>query len=167
MHVGDIARATGIGKAKLYACFPSKADLFVDCLDRLRLEVYGQEQRARLDGSHSFEQECRLRAGAALDRVEHYRMMTNLLAQAAYGPDATLAVRARAAMHRMITGAKPMFDRAVAAGTCRDLDTDLLAYMTWGALLALGDRVLMDDRFTREKALEAYLDLVTHGTSPR
>jgi hypothetical protein len=60
-----------------------------------------------------------------------------------------------------------MFDRAVAAGACRDIDTELLAYMTWGALLALGDRGLMDDRFTRERALEQYLDLVAHGTNPR
>ncbi|MDF2695161.1 MAG: Transcriptional regulator, MerR family / Transcriptional regulator, TetR family [Labilithrix sp.] len=165
VRVDDIARAAGIGKAKFYAYFPSKADLFVDCLERLRLEVYGEEDRARLAGL-PFDEEARLRAQAALGRFEQYRMMTNLLAQAAYGPDKKLALRAREAMHRLVTGAQPMFERAVARGECRAVDAELVAYMTWGALLALGDRLALDARFTPEKALSVYLDFVTYGTAP-
>jgi hypothetical protein len=40
---------------------------------------------------------------------------------------------------------------------------ELLAYVTWGALLALADRLAFDDRFTRAEALEALHDFVRRG----
>ncbi len=162
-RVADIARAVGIGKAKLYSCYPSKADLFVDCLERLRLEVYDEQERARL-ADLSYEEEGRLRASAALARFAPYRMMSNLLAQAAYGPDASLAQRARAALHRLVTGAEPMFDRAVRSGEAGPMNTELVAYMAWGALLAVGDRLALDGKLSPEEALTAYLDFVLRGT---
>jgi len=165
VHVDDIARAAGIGKARFYEHFTSKADLFVECLDRLRHVVFSSEQRSGLGAGLSFEDEGRLRAAAVLYRFAPYRMMTNLLAQAAYGPDQNLARRARAALHRMVTDAEPMFKRAIAAKALRNVDSELLSYMTWGALIAVGDRLALDDRYTQSDALEAYLDFATHGSA--
>ncbi|AKV04503.1 Transcriptional regulator, MerR family / Transcriptional regulator, TetR family [Labilithrix luteola] len=166
VHVEDIAREAGIGKAKFYRLFPSKADLFVDCLQRLRLAVFSREERADMTHELSYRDEGRVRASAVIHRIEPYRMMTNLLTQVAYGTDADLARRARAALHDMITGAEPMFARAVKSGESRPMNTELVAYMTWGALMALGDRLAYDDRFSAREALEAYLDVVLHGTTP-
>lgn len=166
VHVEDIAREAGIGKAKFYRSFPSKADLFVDCLQRLRLAVFSHEERAGMTKDLSYRDEGRVRATAVLKRIEPYRMMTNLLTQVAYGQDADLARRARAALHDMITGAEPMFTRAASLGESRPMNTELVAYMTWGALMALGDRLAFDDRVTAQEALEAYLDFVLHGTTP-
>lgn len=165
VHVEDIARDAGIGKAKFYRLFPSKADLFVDCLQRLRLAVFSREERAGMTRDLSYREEGRVRASAVLQHIEPYRMMTNLLTQVAYGHDANLARRARAALHDMITGAEPMFTRAVSLGESRPMNTELVAYMTWGALMALGDRLAVDDQFSTEQALEAYLDFVLHGTT--
>jgi AcrR family transcriptional regulator len=166
VRVEDVARAAGIGKVKLYELFASKATLFVDCLDRLRYAVFGTEQRATLEGALSYEDEGRLRAAAVLHRFPPYRMMANLLSQAACGSDEELARRARAALHRMVIGAEPMFQRAIETGRCRPMNTELLAYMTWGALLAVGDRLALDRRFTLEQALDAYLDFVERGIGP-
>jgi AcrR family transcriptional regulator len=168
VHVEDIARSIGISKAKLYETFPSKAALFVDCLDRLRHVVFSSEQRASLVTPNlSFEEEGRVRAAAVLSRFASYRMMTNLLTQAAFGSDPDLATRARAALHGMVLGAEPMFDRAVASKDSRPIDTELAAYMTWGALIAVGDRLALDDKYTPDEALRAYLDFVRYGTAPR
>jgi len=167
VHVEDVARAVGVSKAKLYELFPSKAALFVACLDRLRHVVFSPEVRAQMVTSAiSFTDEGRVRAAAVLSRFPPYRMMTNLLAQAAFGDDAELAKSARAALHAMVLGAKPMFDRAVASGDCRAIDTELLAYMTWGALMAVGDRLALDDKYTSTELLEAYLDFVRYGNAP-
>lgn len=163
VHVTDIARAAGIGKAKLYEYFASKEALFVDCLDHLREAVFSREQRQGLGEGLSFEDEGRLRAAAVIYRFRPYRMMTNLLAHAAYGSDEALAGRAHVALKRMVTDAKPMLERAVAKGDCRPVDTELLAYMTWGALLAIGDRLSADDLYTPEQALETYLDFIQRG----
>lgn len=168
VHVEDVARTVGVSKAKLYEFFPSKAALFVDCLDRLRHAVWSAEQRSTLVAPDlSYANEGYVRAAAVLARFGPYRMMTNLLTEAACGADSDLARRARAALHGMVLGARPMFDRAVASGECRPLDTELVSYMTWGALLALGDRLAFDDKYTQEAALSTYFDFVTNGTAPR
>lgn len=167
VHVEDVARDVGVSKAKLYEQFSSKAALFVACLDRLRNVVFSPESRAQLvTPALSFDDEGRVRSSAVLSKFAPYRMMTNLLTQAAFGSDPDLAASARVALHRMVLGAKPMFDRAVASGHCRALDTELAAYMTWGALMAVGDRLALDDRYTVEDGLAAYLDFVTYGTAP-
>jgi len=168
VHMEDIARSAGISKARLYEVFPSKAALFVDCLDRLRHVVFSTEQRAGLGAPDlSYADEGYIRSAAVLARFAPYRMMTNLLTQAACGDDRDLAKRARAALHGMVLGAKPMFDRGIASGDCRAFDTELGSYMTWGALIAVGDRLAFDDKYTPEQALASYLDFVTYGTLPR
>lgn len=167
VRVEDVARATGISKTTFYACFPSKADLFVDCLDHLRLAVIGPAERAALGPSLSFAQESRARAFAVLEHAAAYRMMTSLLAEAAERGDRALAGRARLARHRMITAAQPMFERAMAHGQCRRADPELIAYMAWGALMAIADRLAYDDRLRVPHALDALLELVMHGVAPR
>jgi AcrR family transcriptional regulator len=168
VHVEDVARSVGVSKAKLYEVFPSKAALFVDCLDRLRHVVFSAEERSRLVAqSRSFAEEGYLRSAAVLFRFAPYRMMTNLLTQAACGEDADLGRKARAALHGLVLGAKPMFDRGIASGECRAFDSELASYMTWGALIAVGDRLAFDGKYTVEQALAAYQDFVANGTAAR
>jgi AcrR family transcriptional regulator len=163
VRVADLARASGISKATFYGWFASKTDLFVGCLDRLRLVVVGPEVRAAFMRDQPFADEARLRVAALLEHAEAYRMMTNLLAQASASSDRALAARAGAAHHRMITGAQPMFERAMQHGECRDLDPELCAYATWGDVLAISDRLALDDRYTTAAAVEAALDFVFRG----
>ena len=167
VRVADLARQLGVSKTTFYACFPSKADLFVDCLDHLRLAVIGPAERAVIGPHTPFADELRARAAAVLAHAAPYRMMTSLLAEAAERGDRALAPRARQARHRMITGAQPMFERAIAAGRCRAIDPELLSYLTWGALMATADWLALDERRSPSDALAVLIDFVSHGLTVR
>jgi AcrR family transcriptional regulator len=167
VRVDDLARELGLSKTTFYACFPSKADLFVDCLDHLRLAVIGPSERAAFGTDRPFSDELRVRAAAVLAHAGPYRMMTSLLAEAAERGNRELASRARQARHRMITGAQPMFERAIAGGTCRAIDAELVAYMTWGALMATADWLALDDRRTVPDAVAGLFDFVMRGLAPQ
>ncbi|MCY1004056.1 TetR family transcriptional regulator [Nannocystis pusilla] len=164
--VQAIARAAGVGKATVYQYFAGKSELFVECLDRLRFTLVPATTRAQLEAKMPLVDEARLRAQAVLSRFAGYRTMTNLLGAAAHGRDAEVAARARDALHRMVTNAEPSLRRAMAAGELRRGDTELWAYMLWGALMALGDRLALDDRYSQAEALAAYVDFMRRATAP-
>jgi AcrR family transcriptional regulator len=166
VRIDDVARDAGVGKATLYRHFDSKADLFVACLDHLRYAAVPREVRATLGVGVPFLGEVEMRARAVLDAFGSYRMMTALLASAATGSEERLARRARAALHEMVTNAEPTVRRAIAAGQCRRADSELLAYLCWGALMAVGDRLMLDAKYRREEAVRAYLDFVAAATAP-
>jgi AcrR family transcriptional regulator len=164
MHA--IARAAGVGKATLYQHFAGKSELFVECIDRLRFTLVPADARAVVASGLPLAEEAGVRARAVLSRFPAYRTMTTLLAAAAGGRDLEVAARAREALHRMVTNAEPSLRRAIAAGELRRTDSELLAYMLWGALLALGDRLALDGRYTADEALAAYLEFMRRGTAP-
>jgi AcrR family transcriptional regulator len=166
VRVSDLAREIGVSKTTFYACYATKSDLFVDCLDHLRLVVIGPAERATIGPTTPFADELHARAAAVLAHAGPYRMMTSLLAEAAERGDDELARRARHARHRMITGAQPMFERAIAAGACRRIDPELLAYLSWGALMAAAERLALDDRYRAADVLEVLLDFVARGLAP-
>ncbi|MBZ5710706.1 hypothetical protein [Nannocystis pusilla] len=60
----------------------------------------------------------------------------------------------------MVMNAEPSLRRAMTTGELRRGDTELWAYMLWGALLALGDRLALDDRYTQAEALAVYLEFM-------
>ncbi|WAS90997.1 TetR family transcriptional regulator [Nannocystis punicea] len=161
-----IARAAGVGKATVYQYFAGKSELFVECLDRLRFTLVPASARAEVQSGLPLGEEARLRAQAVLSRFAGFRTMTNLLGAAAHGRDPEVAARAREALHRMVMNAEPSLRRAMAAGELRRGDTELWAYMLWGALLALGDRLALDDRYAQPEALAVYLEFMRRATAP-
>lgn len=60
----------------------------------------------------------------------------------------------------MMTNAEPALRRAMAAGVIRGRDGELLAYMLWGAQLALGDRLARDDRYDVDEVIAHHLEFV-------
>jgi hypothetical protein len=66
----------------------------------------------------------------------------------------------------MVTNAEPALRRAIDAGKCRPIDSELLAYMNWGALIAVGDRLALDGKYTLNDGVRAYLDFVGRGMWP-
>lgn len=164
--VQAIARAAGVSKATLYEHFAGKRELFIECIDRLRFTLVPAEARAAFTEAIPLLDEARARAGAVLTHFDAYRTMTNLLGVAARGREPAVASRAREALHRMITNAEPALRRAIDAGALRPMDSELLAYMLWGALFALGDRLALDDRYTADEVLATYLEFLRRGAAP-
>ena len=168
VHVSDVARAAGVGKATLYQYFKSKSDLFVACLDRLiDVMTAAQSQFIAREGS-SLLTDVERYAAAMIASYPSYRMMISALGAAAFGNDAKLAERARVAFMRLVTILEPTLKRAMVEGRCREIDSEMLAYMTWGALMAVGARVNHGDRrYTLLEGMRIYLDFVTRGVAPR
>lgn len=167
VHIEDVARAVGVGKATIYRHVESKTDLFVACLEQLRHAAIGPEQRAVVQRPLEIFEEGALRARAVLARFGPYRMMTNLLTTAALSPDRALSERAKHAQHRLVTDAEPAIQRAIAAGVFRPIDSELLAYMLWGALIGAGDRMVLDDRYDVDDVVRIYIEVVGHGALAR
>jgi AcrR family transcriptional regulator len=167
VRVSSIARAAGVGKATLYEYYKSKSDLFVACLDRLIEEmITAQSQYIAREGS-SLLTDVERYAAAMIASYPSYRMMISALGAAAFGKDPKVAERARAGFMRLVTIFEPTLRKAMAEGRCRHMDSEMLTYMAWGALIAVGARVHHGDR--RYKLLEGmqqYVDFVTSGVAP-
>jgi len=168
VHVSAVARAASVGKATLYQYFRSKSDLFVACLDRLiDVMTAAQSQYIAREGS-SLATDVERYAAAMIASYPSYRMMISALGAAAFGDDPKLAERARIAFMRLVTIFEPTLQKAMAEGRCREMDSEMLTYMTWGALMAVGARVNHGDhRYSLLQGMRIYLDFVTHGVTPR
>jgi AcrR family transcriptional regulator len=164
VRLSDVAAELGIGKATIYRHFESKQDLFVSCVEQMRFLLVSPEVREAA-GAAGFAEQGRGRAMAVLHHFPAYQTFTHLLAALSHGTDAALAARARAELHAMITNAEPYLKKLVAAKRIRPCNTELLAYMTWGALIGAGERLTMDDKYRSEDVLEAYLAFASFGAS--
>jgi AcrR family transcriptional regulator len=168
VHVADVARAAGVGKATLYQSFTSKAALFVDCLGRLTETARAADPRGLVHAPPEVRRDEAHQAAAMIARFASYRMIVVALGAAVHERDPEVARRAEAAFRRLVTDAEPALRRDMATGRCRRTDPEMLAYMTWGALMAVGARLAHGDRrYTLARALRLYFDFVRHGTAPR
>jgi AcrR family transcriptional regulator len=167
VRVSSIARAAGVGKATLYEYYKSKSDLFVACLDRLIEDmIAAQSQYIAREGS-SLLTDVERYAAAVIASYPSYRMMISALGAAAFGKDPKVAERARAGFMRLVTIFEPTLRKAIADGRCRQMDSEMLSYMAWGALIAVGARVHHGDRrYTLLDGMHQYVDFMTRGVAP-
>lgn len=159
----DVARSLGLGKATIYRYFPSKQALFVDCVERVRFTLVPKDVRETAERETSLVDQGKARAGAVLRNFDGYRALTHFLGAMAHDPDSSVAARARAELHAMITNAEPFLRKLIAEADMRSCDSELLAYMLWGALIGAGERMTLDDKYTLAQVLEAYLEFSAFG----
>ena len=162
VRLSDVARSLGIGKATLYRYFTSKQALFVECVERVRFTLVPKSRRELAERAYTLAEQGRGRAHAVLVHFKEYRALTQFLGTIAEDADAAVAARAKTELHSMITNAEPYLKRLMAEGA-RRCDSELLAYMLWGALMGAGERMTLDARYTLEEVLEAYLQFITFG----
>jgi len=166
VQVSDIARAAGIGKATIYRHYPSKAQLFLDCLDELTgnliAAIVGVPGFDRL----SVKEKAERHAAVGLQSFAAYRIILSALGVAAHDKDQTVAKQARVAFHRMATFVEPLLKEAIRQGLLRPFDTEALSFMLFGALLGIGARAAYSEgRHTLEEGLQPYLDFIYNGIS--
>lgn len=167
VRLDDLAADLRVAKATLYRHFESKQELFVRCVQQMRYTLVSKEERQRSEqrgtATHS-----RDRVVAVLMSFEKFRRLTHLLSSLSeQSEDPVLAERTRAALHEMITNAEPHLRQQREAKLIRPFDTELLAYMLWGALMGAGDLMMRDQRYSTEQLTDTYLDFVQHGISAK
>lgn len=165
VRLSDVARSLGIGKATLYRYFTSKQALFVECVERVRFTLVPRQLRELAERSYTLPEQGQGRARAVLVHFKEYRALTHFLGTIAEDADAAVAARAKAELHSMITNAEPYLQQLMAHGA-RACDSELLAYMLWGALMGAGERMTLDDKYTLEEVLDAYLQFIALGMRP-
>ncbi len=135
VEIADILRASGTPRVTFYRHFRGKPDCFLGCVDELRYALATATERAQLGHGGDFLVEAGRRISAVLARARGWIDLNRLLLQTEAGADPLLAARAREGLHRMVTNAEPAIRRGQRAGKVRAGDTELLAYMSWGATL--------------------------------
>ncbi|HEY6556686.1 MAG TPA: TetR family transcriptional regulator [Polyangiaceae bacterium] len=158
----DVARSLGIGKATLYRYFTSKQALFVECVERVRFTLVPKETRELAERQRSLPEQGRGRAHAVLVHFKEYRALTHFLGTIAEDADRAVAARAKAELHSMITNAEPYLKQLMSQGA-RVCDSELLAYMLWGALMGAGERLTLDSKYSLHDVLDAYLQFTMFG----
>lgn len=162
VRMEDVAIQCRVSKATLYQHFESKEDLFIDCIEGVRFTIVPMETRARA-GRFDVLEEATERARLVLQNFSVFRSLTGLLSNLIYSDNRRLADRARHEYHRMVMNMQAMLQRAMDKGIFREMDTEMLAYMLWGALIGAGDRMRRDDRYTIEDTLRIHLEFVLGG----
>jgi AcrR family transcriptional regulator len=162
VRMEDLALALRISKPTIYRHFPSKQELFLRCVQAVRYALVSPEQRSR-SAKREAAAHAEDRIRAVLENFEAYRGLARILATLAHDPDPKISRHARMELHDMITNVEPFLRMRQAAGTLRPMNMELLAYMLWGALMAAGDRMLLDDRHPLESVVETYKSFIEHG----
>ncbi len=133
VELRELLRASGVARVTFYRHFKGKADCFLSCVDAVRFSLAPAGERALL--GREFGRELDRRITAVLSRARGWIDLTRLLLQTEASADAEVSGRARKALHRMVTNAEPALRRGQRAGRVRAGDTELLAYLSWGATL--------------------------------
>ncbi|MGV3619678.1 MAG: TetR family transcriptional regulator [Archangium sp.] len=133
VEVAELLRASGVPRVTFYRHFKGKPDCFLRCVDALRFSLATATERAQV--GVDFDRELERRVTAVVSRARGWIDLNRLLLQTEANADAELSRRARESLHRMVTNAEPALRRAQRAGRITGGDTELLAYMSWGATL--------------------------------
>lgn len=162
VRMEDVAIQCRISKATLYQHFESKEDLFIDCIEGVRFTVVPREIRDRA-GQLDVLKETTERVRLVLKNFSVFRSLTSLLNNLICSDNPRLADRARREYHRMVMNMQAMLRSAMDEGTFREMDTEMLAYMLWGAMMGAGDRMSRDEKYTVEDTMRIHLEFVLGG----
>ncbi|RJP23031.1 MAG: MerR family transcriptional regulator [Deltaproteobacteria bacterium] len=128
----DIVELAKISKGSFYLHFTDKNDLFIECADKVFLDI--DREFDELKNVHDFMQRLRMRAIMFIKRGSHFIAMLHL----ARGTYTAIPLRHRMKlkniMQNLINPIIQDLDEGVRQGQLADLDTTILAYMMMGGV---------------------------------
>lgn len=163
VEVSDLLRAANVPRVTFYRHFKGKPDCFLSCVDALRFSLATPGERAEV--GPDFSRELGRRVTAVVSRARGWLDLNRLLLQTEAGADVDLSRRAREGLHRMVTNAEPAIRRAQRAGKVRRGDSELLAYMSWGATLFAAYWLELREPRAVDEAATSATDFIAAGLS--
>ncbi len=164
VEVSELLRASGVPRVTFYRHFKGKPDCFLRCVDALRYSLATPGERAQL--GRDFGRELERRITTVVSRARGWTDLNRLLLQTEAGADPELSRRAREALHRVVTNAAPALRRGQRAGRVRSGDTELLAYMSWGATLFAAYWLELRSPRSVDEAARAACEFIAAGLAP-
>lgn len=162
VRMEDVAIQCRISKATLYQHFESKEDLFIDCIEGVRFTVVPKETR-RKGGRFDALEETTERVRLVLENFSIFRSLTSLLSNLIYSDNPRLSESARREYRWMIADMQTALQSAIDKKVFRDMDTEMLGYMSWGALMGAGDRMSQDEKYGVEDTVRILFEIFLEG----
>ena len=158
-----IADSLHMAKSTVYLYFESKEDLFMECIERLTFVVVPEEAWDDIRKEQNALKRLKKRGIAFLKAFPSYRGILNMTKAALGGDNTKLAERAKNTLSLMTRPTAKDIRKGEADGIFLEIDEELLAHAILGMGEAIGSRLMMDSRYTIEKANEIMFDILTHG----
>ncbi len=163
VRISDIADALRMGKSTFYVYFKNKEDLFMECIEQLRLVVVPSESWDAIISETNFFRKMKKRVHAFVEAFSGYSGIINQARMVSRGEDLELAEKAKGSLKLLARPLQRDVERGQEAGTVREIDSELAAYFILAVAESLGQRLQIDSRYTAEEGLEILEDFLKHG----
>ncbi|MDQ7783048.1 MAG: TetR family transcriptional regulator [Desulfomonilaceae bacterium] len=163
VRISDIADALHMGKSTFYVYFKNKEDLFMECIEQLRLVVVPPESWDEIIRETDFFRRMKKRVHAFVEAFSGYSGIINQARIVSGGEDPELAEKARESLKLLAWPLQRDVEKAQRAGTIREIDSALASYFLLALAESLGQWLQVDSRHTIEECLEILADFVAYG----
>ncbi len=163
VRISDIAEALHMGKSTFYVYFKNKEDVFMECIEQLRLVVVPRESWDDIMRETDFFRKMKKRVHAFVEAFSGYSGIINQARMVSGGEDPELAEKAKESLKLLARPLQKDVERAQKAGEVREIDSQLAAYFILAIAESLGLRLQIDSRYTVEEGLEVLGDFLKYG----
>jgi len=160
VNLTEVAAEVGVSRATIYSHFDGKEELLVECVKHVRVQIFPRRRPPEqdLDAAAGIR-----RAFGFLKRFDVYTTLLNLLRNAAASENPELVDKARREYNSIATDAQPHLQAMMDSGAYQDLDSEMVSCIIFGALVGIGERLALDDKYTVEDALQVYSTVLGGG----
>jgi AcrR family transcriptional regulator/predicted DNA-binding transcriptional regulator AlpA len=163
VRISDIADALHMGKSTFYVYFKNKEDLFMECIEQLRLVVVPGESWDEIIKETNFFRKMKKRVYAFVDAFSGYGGIINQARMVSGGEDLELAEKAKASLKLLARPLQRDVERGQKSGTVREIDPELAAYFILAVAESLGQRLQIDSQYSAEEGIEILEDFLKYG----
>ena len=163
VRISDIADALHMGKSTFYVYFKNKEDLFMECIEQLRLVVVPSESWDEIIKETDFFRKMKKRVHAFVEAFSGYSGIIDQARMVSRGEDPDLAEKAKGTLKLLIRPLQRDVERGQKSGTVREIDAELASYFILALAESLGQRLQIDSTYTAEESVEIFDDFLKCG----
>jgi AcrR family transcriptional regulator len=159
--IQDIVTDSGVGRATFYIFFKNKDEIFIDCFDRLFLELFkGVWEEIKMEQDPLVR--LHKRARIFLSSYQKWADSMNLLRGASLSKNPLFQEKLNQVMKLIGRTVARDLENAVESGQIRPINTTMAGYMAMG-MMEYCSYQYAQGRFDKEVLVKAVLDLLMKG----